>query len=484
MGLAVGMVVDDRYLLEAQIGSGGMARVFRAQNRKNGKRVALKELFIPAGDADDTLRGWFKREIKALMVLDHPNVLQLIDHGETDGFPWVVTELLEGKDLDDSVRSRGVLPSSVVVDVATQALGAFTSAHQHSIVHRDIKPANIFLCESGRVVVLDFGLARATTLDVGLTMAQGFETKILGTPQYWSPEQIKGVTLSPASDMFSFGGTLYFLLSGAAPYKGGTPFEIASQIMAKKRQPLLAVAPECDPRLAQLVEGMLEEEGLDRPTARQALAAFEDLARLFPNHHTDLLRYVAGEAEHMQTSIITGIAALVPTPTVIGKMPVREPVQEARSVRLPLVVALFALLVLAAVALLWLTSAPVSQSPPAITAIAPPPPREERAELPMPAPQPTEIPVVPKQQEDPSPQPRPDSSKSTGPGTLSCQLKQWAEVFVDGLPIGRKQVGIKLNLAAGKHELVFRNTKLGERRATFVIKPGKETTCRIDFEDD
>ncbi len=569
MGLAVGMVVDDRYLLEQQIGAGGMARVFRATNRKNGRRVAVKEVYIPENDSADTLRGWFQREIRALMVLDHPNVLQLIDHGETtEGAPFVVTELLEGKDLEDWLTSRGPVPDGALVNIALQALAAFELAHGMSIVHRDIKPGNLYLCYTGRVVVLDFGLARATTPEVSATLAQGHGTKILGTPQYWSPEQLKGVILDPASDIFSLGGTLYFLASGQPPYVGKTPFEIASLIMMKKRPPLVEVAPRMDPVLASLIEMMLAEETRDRPNAQWLMGCFQQLKQTFVRYHDDLLDYIGGGAPKATPApapksapapspapgptsgwstseassatpaersdplavtaedVVSGSAPGPPTPnfvesldTMISKVgssvnqtsivtvqsatgPATLPPQtsgtRSRGTLIAAGVAGVAIIVLVVVLTLRPTPSETAQVAPAESPAAPPSEspaataKRDSDALPTPN-APVDVPVVPAElpahTEDRNEAPRNEAPKpeaprpATGPGTLNCQLKQWAEVIVDGQSLGKKQIGAKIPLAPGKHDVVFKNAKFGERHATFAIKAGRETPCKVDFEN-
>ena len=540
MSLNVGMVVDDRYLLEAQIGSGGMARVFRATNRKNGKRVALKEIYVPTNDQAETIRGWFRRELKALMLIDHPNVLQLIDHGETvDGIPYVVTELLEGFDLEDAIATRHPMPEAVLVDVALQALSAFETAHGMSVVHRDIKPGNLYLCNNGRLVVLDFGLARATNNEVSSTLAQSFGTKILGTPQYWSPEQIKGVTLDMKSDIFSLGGTLYFLASGKPPYPGNTPFEIAGQIMMKKRRPLAEHLPNYDPKVIAAVEAMLAEEAADRPTAAEARKLWKALEQKYPGHQDESAAYMRGGegaaapapanrvaenptpttvpdiAEHTVTNVVTGATALqTPTrpttmPTIVGKpavstetpmpqhtsivtvsstQPAKAPAR-ARPWGLIAGVAVAAIVAIAAAAY-----ALQPQKPKATVAVAPPlpPPVEAAAKDPAALPVPTagvDVPVVPKEREAVEEPAKVEPKKKVveaapANGVLNCVLKQWAEIYVDGKSYGKLQLGAKLPLAPGKHDVLFKNSKLGEKRANFTIKPGKETPCKVDFLSD
>jgi serine/threonine-protein kinase len=468
-------------------------------------------------------------------------VLQLIDHGETtEGTPYVVTELLEGYDLEDAIAARGPLPEPVLLDIAMQSLSAFETAHGMSVVHRDIKPGNLFLCHNARLVVLDFGLARAINKEVSSTLGQSFGTKILGTPQYWSPEQIKGVTLDMKSDIFSLGGTLYFLCSGQQPYPGNTPFEIAGQIMMKKRKPVMAVAPKLDPRFAAVIERMLAEETEDRPSSADARALFKTLVPAYPNYHEETIAFMRGagahdiaNAEPRNTNpslppafdsgndttnpgappLVTGAHAM-PTPTAIFKdaatqiatitsvgganepeehtsivtvastAPSKKVQQQALSKRgFPTaVIALSTAFIVIAIlggarAMLGPKQQEVVTE---VQQLVPPPPTESpNAALPVPTAK-VDVPVVPKQPEI-GEEPGKRQAQGSVPGTLNCSLKQWAEVFVDGHSIGKQQLGIKLSLAPGKHDLLFKNSKLGERRASFTIKSGKESTCRIDF---
>lgn len=535
--LQVGTLVDGRYLLEAQIGRGGMARVFSAVNQKNGERVAVKEIDLPEDEEDRrVVHGWFRRELKALMAIQHPCVVKLIDHGEHEGLPFVVTELLQGTDLQAALETRGTFDDKSVYSIAMQGLDALAMAHRLSVVHRDLKPGNLFLCDNGRVVVLDFGLARGIDTNVSLSLQKGFDTKILGTPQYWSPEQIQGVTLSIRSDLFSFGATLFALLVGKPPHAGETPFEVAAKIMTKQRQKLLDARPETNTHLASAIESLLEYEPEKRPeNAAAALALFAKLKEEFGHETHVVLRppkrgVVATDSRRRAEA--TQVNAAIVTPTRIdarlaestrvarpAMVHERAPVAKQSSKAWLALSAVFAVFALAGGGG-WLLFRPAENvvekgepRPSTTVVLAPVPslsPSSSPSSLALPEPTPATVPVVPPPAPadhpsvaaDPTlvdaspaerkPEPRkvkPLEDKrlapeDSSPGTLKLTLKQWAEVEIDGAAKGRQQIAAEFALAPGKHQIVLRHAKFGERRLTVTIKPKQETVLRHDFTAD
>lgn len=530
MGLSAGMLVDGRYLLQAQIGRGGMARVFRALNQKNGELVALKEISLPEDEEDRvTMRGWFRREIKALMAIQHPCVVKLIDHGEHNDQPWVVTELLHGTDLQAVLETRGPLDEGSVYSVAMQGLDALALAHKLGIVHRDLKPGNLFLCDDGRVVMLDFGLARGIDPNVSLSLQKGFNTKILGTPQYWSPEQIQGVTLSVRSDLFSFGATLFALLVGKPPHAGETPFEVAAKIMTRQRAKLMDVRPETKPSLAAAIEQLIEYEPEKRPAdggeAVQLFKALQDEfggkteVRLRPlrksgplplQHDTvtgphvgavqDDTRVGSAKNVSINNAALSGVTV---TPTRIdsrvaeGTRVMKIAPPPAPRSRTPLLVALAlgGLAVAGAVLAIGFSQPPqeVQVTPSAVVPPVPSAPPVVAAPASLPSPtevptiaevkEPTLLPEETPQQKPEKPVERPIEKKEpAGDGVFKLTLKQWAEVEIDGKSQGRQQIAAQFKLPSGKHEVILRNKKFGERKLLIVVKANQETVIRNDFE--
>jgi serine/threonine protein kinase len=221
-------VIADRYQILDKLAAGGMGAVYVASQLDLRRRVAIKTLH-PEESADEGLRARFRREAEAVQRLTHPNTVRVYDFGETDdGWLYLVMEYLEGLMLDEVLHQLGPLPVDTVAHLGEQVLGSLIEAHAHGIVHRDIKPSNLMLCRQlGRrdfVKVLDFGLAHLERTSVDFKTLTG---TTLGTPHYMSPEQVKGRPLDGRSDLYSLAMALFELATGAPPYDGATPFEVA-----------------------------------------------------------------------------------------------------------------------------------------------------------------------------------------------------------------------------------------------------------------
>jgi serine/threonine-protein kinase len=228
------MVVDPfigREILEGQfkilqkIGSGGMGSVYKASQPAMNRMVAVKILHPKLVNRQD-LVARFRREARAMSHLTHPNSTKVFLYGELDdGSLYIVMELLEGKNLNQTVRSEGPFPVARALPVLIQVCGALEEAHQAGIIHRDMKPENIFLCQQGKLrdypKVLDFGLAKVTEREMrpgSVILTQ--EGMVFGTPEFMSPEQAQGETLTPSSDLYSLAVILYEVLTGKLPFDG------------------------------------------------------------------------------------------------------------------------------------------------------------------------------------------------------------------------------------------------------------------------
>ncbi len=216
-----------RYVIERELGHGGTATVYLAQDLKHGRLVALKVL-RPELAAAAISAERFHREIGILAKLSHPNILKLIDSGEAAGLLYCVTHYVDGETLRHRLTREGQLPLADVLQITGEVAEALGYAHQHDVVHRDIKPENI-LFEAGHAVVSDFGIARAIT-EAGGERLTATDIRI-GTPAYMSPEQVAGdQRLDGRSDLYSLGCVTYEMLAGEPPYTGRT----AQAIMAKR----------------------------------------------------------------------------------------------------------------------------------------------------------------------------------------------------------------------------------------------------------
>ncbi|NUQ19955.1 MAG: protein kinase, partial [Gemmatimonadaceae bacterium] len=199
------------YDVERELGRGGMAVVIRAVERELQRPVALKvmppQLALSAESAER-----FKREARMTASLDHPNVIPIYRVGEADGLLYIAMKLVDGRAVDDIIEHQGALPIPAVIAIFRGAAAGLAAAHERGIIHRDVKGGNILVDADGRVLVTDFGIARAMQ-DVSLT-ASGM---IVGTPHYMSPEQCAGRPLGPQSDQYSLAAVAFQMLTGSVP---------------------------------------------------------------------------------------------------------------------------------------------------------------------------------------------------------------------------------------------------------------------------
>jgi len=232
-----------KYEVLEEIGHGGMGHVFKAMQPPLGRAVAIKVLWPPGRMSPEALLR-FQREVRLVSQLGHPNVVVTHDAGEHQGIPYLVMEYLEGSDLAALVRQRGPLAVTQAVDYILQAARGLQCAHQRGIVHRDVKPSNLWLDPTGRIKVLDLGLARVLpSAQLALEAAQWPATSsqhMLGTWDYVSPEQAKDPRAAGCpSDIYSLGCTLHYLLTGRPPYGGSTGLD---KFLAHCNEPIPSLA--------------------------------------------------------------------------------------------------------------------------------------------------------------------------------------------------------------------------------------------------
>jgi eukaryotic-like serine/threonine-protein kinase len=246
-----------RYRIDAELGRGGMGRILRARDLRIGRDVALKVLAV--GFQDEQHRMRFEQEARAAGGLNHPNIVAVHDIAEHDGQPFIVTELLEGETLRQ-VLARGPLTPAEAMEIAQQLADGLAAAHAKGIVHRDIKPENLFLTDQGRLKILDFGIAKLMEKQHAIHTDTG---AVIGTPNYMSPEQVRGQPADARSDVFAFGAVVQEMLTGAAPFARGSTVETAYAIIHDLPPPLPSSIPE---QLANVVRRALQKV----PQARQS----------------------------------------------------------------------------------------------------------------------------------------------------------------------------------------------------------------------
>ena len=254
----IGDLLIERYELLKLLGEGGMGAVYKARDIELGREVALKVIKPELANNPEILQRFKQELILARQVTDR-NVIRIFDIGETGKTKFITMEYLEGENLHELMKKRGKLEVAEAVDIMAQVANGLAAAHREGIIHRDLKPGNIMLDKGGRVVVMDFGLAR-TVGSEGMTRTGA----MLGTIEYMSPEQAQGLDLKASSDMFTVGLILYELLIGVTPFHSESA--IASLVMRTKERaiPLIEVDKKIPGSLSNIVSKCLEREPANR----------------------------------------------------------------------------------------------------------------------------------------------------------------------------------------------------------------------------
>jgi serine/threonine protein kinase/tetratricopeptide (TPR) repeat protein len=326
----IGKKISHYRVLEI-VGGGGMGLVYKAEDLKLGRRVALKFLPEELGNDPKALER-FEREARAASALDHPNICAIYEFGEHEGQPFLVMPLLEGETLRDRLAEGVPLPTEALLGIAIQIADGLNAAHQKSIIHRDIKPANIFLTDRGEAKILDFGLAKLVSAEPDADAVPGRDRpddKALGTPRetllasspdlflsrtgvaigtagYMSPEQVRGEKLDVRTDLFSLGLVLYEMATGHRAFAGDTAVELHDAILRHTPAPPRQLNPGIPAQLEPIIDRALEKDREKRYQSAAAMGA--DLRQLQEPSGSNLVK---APAVHRKRRLVLALGFVV-----------------------------------------------------------------------------------------------------------------------------------------------------------------------------
>ncbi len=389
-------VTVGEYDIYGELGRGGMATVYLAQDIALDRKVAIK-VMSPALVYGPGLVERFKREARTAAHLSHPNIIPVYSVREAEGLLFFVMKLVEGTPLDSIMRELGKLPLSMVEAILGQVGGAFGYAHRHGVVHRDIKPSNILIDDEGWAVVTDFGIAKVEE-SAGLT-----QTGVtVGTPTYMSPEQCSGGPITGASDQYSLGVVAYEMLAGRPPFAAGNMLALLYSHYHESAPPLQQFRPDCPEPMRAAVMRMLEKDPAARwPSMEDVIAAMgaRQLAHDDPTRSQLISLARTGATQRIVSKVQTPRSPIPLTRKTIGST--SAPAGATASGRRGWQIGVVGAVALAAVGVLLVSRAPTRSGPSAtppsgadVTSSTPaspapgPPPVPAAAELPPPLPAP------------------------------------------------------------------------------------------------
>ncbi|NLK27716.1 MAG: Stk1 family PASTA domain-containing Ser/Thr kinase [Clostridiales bacterium] len=250
--LKSGMIISDRYEIIDNVGSGGMADVYKAKDQRLNRFVAIKVL-KPEYSSDKSFVNKFRGEAQSAAGLSHPNIVNVYDVGDDSGLHYIVMELVEGITLKRFIEKKGKLEIKEAVGIAIQIAQGMEAAHNNNIIHRDIKPQNIIISREGKVKVTDFGIAKATNSNT-------ITSNAMGSVHYLSPEQARGGYSDEKSDIYSLGVTIYEMLSGKVPFAGDNTVSVALLHIQGEAMPLRELNPEIPVSIDKIVQKCMQKK--------------------------------------------------------------------------------------------------------------------------------------------------------------------------------------------------------------------------------
>ncbi|WP_049574511.1 serine/threonine-protein kinase, partial [Nonomuraea sp. SBT364] len=285
-------LLAERYELISPLGRGTMGTVWRARDRALGREVAVKEIRQDPGLTEEQraeLRERMVREGRIAARISHPAVAAIHDVLIHDNSPWIIMELIEARSLEQVIDEEGPLPPRLVAEIGVDLLGALRAAHAQGITHRDVKPGNVLITESGRVVLTDFGIAKAEG-DSRLTRTG----MVIGSPGYTAPERARGEYTGPESDIWSLGATLYFAVEGRPAYERSTIAETLAALLSESADP-----PTQAGQLRPVLDGLLHKNYKKRLNAPKA----ETMLRMVADTPTSEMPAITAEVLNQESPV-------------------------------------------------------------------------------------------------------------------------------------------------------------------------------------
>lgn len=252
--LARGALFAGRYEIIEELGSGGMGKVYRVEDKKVGEEVALK-LVRPEIATDKKMIERFSRELRTARKISHRNICRMFDLGEDKGTRFITMEYVRGEDLKSMIRMSGQLGIGTAIGIAKQICDGLTEAHRLGVIHRDLKPNNIMIDKEGAARIMDFGIARPLRAK-GITGPGA----MIGTPEYMSPEQVEAKEVDERSDLYSLGILLYEMLTGRIPFEGDSAIAVGIKQKSEKPEPPKNFNARISEDLNRLILKCLEKE--------------------------------------------------------------------------------------------------------------------------------------------------------------------------------------------------------------------------------
>ncbi len=410
-----------KYRVLGEIGRGGMAIVYRARQESLDRVVAIKELDLSRTGPDPKALERFRLEARAAASLDHPTIITIHDFREGAKKAYIAMEYVDGLELKEVLNVLGSVGGACAARIGIELCHALSYAHERGIIHRDVKPGNVMLSSRGHVKLADFGIVLVTGSADLTTTGQ-----VIGTPSYMSPEQIRGETLGPPSDIFSLGVVLYEMVTGVKPFQGPSDVAVTHAIIHRRPVRIRRLAPGVPRCLAGAIMKCL------RKKTRRRYADMNEVART-------LFRALPRKAPASRDAVSALVAVAREASAGEGSVPADLPGRKPGR-RFHLVFSLAAGAVLAAALILL-----------------PREPMREPGTLNSPAP----VPLVMT--------------------TLAVHAYPWAEVVLDGESIGFTPRARPFEVTVGRHSLLLRNPHLGDRFFDLDLAAGRPGSISVDL---